>query len=294
MSSEEAISSASEDDLRDQSPGSEEEERSEQEEVDESADSSDQREDEDTASLAKEQRRKAKRQREAQKFKEDQENRGIIYISKVPPFMKPEKVRHLMGQYGEVDRIYLTPESETRRKARIRRGGTKKICYIDGWVEFHDKRVAKRVAISLNNTPVGGSKRSFHAEFTWNIRYLSKFKWQHLTEHKRQQDAARQGKMRTVVSQAKKESEMYMQKVDKAKMISAMENKKKEAQQEKQQNKATESLARIQLEDLRSQFRQRNTLDDKAKSVKQTANLRLLEKAIRPDSEPPAKKRRTN
>ena len=99
--------------------------------------------------------------------------------------------------------------------------------------------------------------------------------------------------MRTVVSQAKKESEMYMQKVDKAKMISAMENKKKEAEQEKQQNKATESLARKQLEDLRSQFRQRNTFDDKAKSVKQTANLRLLEKAMRPDSEPPTKKRRT-
>lgn len=72
----------------------------------------------------------------------------------------------------------------SRQKARVKRGGTKKICYIDGWVEFLDKKLAKRVALTLNGTPVGGGKRSFHAEFTWNIRYLSKFKWNHLTEHK--------------------------------------------------------------------------------------------------------------
>lgn len=55
-------------------------------------------------------RKQKKLQKDVEKFKKDQENRGIIYISKVPPFMKPEKVRFLMSQYGDVDRIYLTPE----------------------------------------------------------------------------------------------------------------------------------------------------------------------------------------
>ncbi|ORX73888.1 hypothetical protein DL89DRAFT_6019 [Linderina pennispora] len=32
---------------------------------------------------------------------------GVIYMSRVPPFMKPAKVRHLLSKYGEIGRIYL-------------------------------------------------------------------------------------------------------------------------------------------------------------------------------------------
>ena len=35
---------------------------------------------------------------------------GIIYLSRIPPFMKPHKVRHLLSRYGGVGRIYLQPE----------------------------------------------------------------------------------------------------------------------------------------------------------------------------------------
>lgn len=41
---------------------------------------------------------------------EKREKRGIIYLSSIPPFMKPAKLRHIMLQYGEVDRIFLQPE----------------------------------------------------------------------------------------------------------------------------------------------------------------------------------------
>ena len=37
---------------------------------------------------------------------------GIIYISKVPPFMKPGKLRNLMTQFGEVGRLFLQPEGK--------------------------------------------------------------------------------------------------------------------------------------------------------------------------------------
>jgi ESF2/ABP1 family protein len=33
-----------------------------------------------------------------------------VYISRVPPFMKPAKIRHLLSQHGEIGRIYLAPE----------------------------------------------------------------------------------------------------------------------------------------------------------------------------------------
>jgi len=43
-------------------------------------------------------------------FKAAQDRAGVIYISRIPPGMQPAKVRHLMGQYGEVGRVYLQQE----------------------------------------------------------------------------------------------------------------------------------------------------------------------------------------
>lgn len=67
-------------------------------------------------------------------------------------------------------------------------GGKKGQKYIEGWVEFEDKKVARMVALSLNNTKmcnsinIGNKKRSFYAEDLWCIKYLPKFKWENLTE----------------------------------------------------------------------------------------------------------------
>ena len=49
-------------------------------------------------------------------------------------------------------------------------------------MEFLNKKHAKRVAAFLNNQKVGGKRRSFHYEDLWNIKYLPKFKWHHLTQ----------------------------------------------------------------------------------------------------------------
>ena len=69
--------------------------------------------------------------------------------------MRLDKLHHLMSQYGAVGRIYLHPESEEVRKRRVKNGGNKRKKYTDGWVEFLDKRIAKAVALSLNNQPIG-------------------------------------------------------------------------------------------------------------------------------------------
>lgn len=68
------------------------------------------------------------------------------------------------------------------RQRRVKFKGNKKKNFTEGWVEFHDKRVAKTVALMLNNTPIGGKKRSYYHDDLWNIKYLSKFRWTHLTE----------------------------------------------------------------------------------------------------------------
>ena len=35
---------------------------------------------------------------------------GVVYLSRIPPFMRPCKVRHLLSQCGNIGRIYLQPE----------------------------------------------------------------------------------------------------------------------------------------------------------------------------------------
>ena len=41
------------------------------------------------------------------------------------------------------------------RKKRKKHGGSGRKLFTEGWIEFKDKRVAKAVALSLNNTTIG-------------------------------------------------------------------------------------------------------------------------------------------
>ena len=45
--------------------------------------------------------------KDAIEYAEKVQKRGVIYISRIPPFMKPNKVRNCFEVYGEVTRLYL-------------------------------------------------------------------------------------------------------------------------------------------------------------------------------------------
>ena len=60
----------------------------------------------------------------------------------------------------EVLRVYLAPEDTAVRARRLKGGGNTKRSFTEGWVEFADKRRAKRIASSLNNTPMGGGHKT--------------------------------------------------------------------------------------------------------------------------------------
>jgi ESF2/ABP1 family protein len=143
--------------------------------------------------------------------------RGIIYMSRVPPFMKPVKVRHLMSQHGKIGKIFLRPEDERVAKKRKSFGGNRKTNYVEGWVEFEDKRVARRVAEQLNGTQVGGKKGSFHYEDIWTMLYLPKFKWHHLTERIAYENAVRVKRLQAEDAQVRRETNAYVEQVSKAK-----------------------------------------------------------------------------
>jgi ESF2/ABP1 family protein len=56
-------------------------------------------------------------------YRQSLERRGVIYMSRIPPFMKPNKARSIFEQYGDVTRLYLAEENAEFRKKRKEHGG---------------------------------------------------------------------------------------------------------------------------------------------------------------------------
>ena len=137
-------------------------------------------------------------------------NMGVCYMSRVPPFMSADKLRHLLEQRFKIGRIYLEAESEHATNTRRKTGGNRKINYLEGWVEFERKKDAKLAALALNNQLIGGKKRNnkYHDD-TWILKYLSGFKWHHLTEKLAYDQKMRALRLKSDVRRADKEIQFY-------------------------------------------------------------------------------------
>ncbi|KAH0496999.1 hypothetical protein TgHK011_004336 [Trichoderma gracile] len=152
---------------------------------------------------------------------------GVVYISRVPPFMKPNKLRSLLSPYGAINRIFLAPEDPIARARRVKGGGNKKKTFTEGWVEFIKKKDAKAVCELLNARPIGGKKGSYYHDDIWNLLYLKGFKWHNLTEQIAAEDAERSSRMRAEISKATRENKLFVRNVERAKMLDGMESKAK-------------------------------------------------------------------
>ncbi|KIP09219.1 hypothetical protein PHLGIDRAFT_87104 [Phlebiopsis gigantea 11061_1 CR5-6] len=183
------------------------------------------------------------------KFKAAQEKTGVIYISRIPPGMQPAKVRHLMGQYGEVGRVYLQPEDAKRTYLRRKYTTTKKVHFTEGWIEFKDKKVARSVAEMLNAQPIGGKKGTRWRDDVWTMKYLPKFKWSMLTEQIAHEAAVHAARLRVELSQSRREQQEYLKNVELARVLD------KRAQRKHQ--KAGEGEAESTMQDTRASKRER-------------------------------------
>lgn len=152
---------------------------------------------------------------------------GVIYLSRVPPFMKPTVLRSLLAPYGAVGRVFLTPEPSSSRAQRLRTGGTRRKLFLDGWVEFLSKKDAKFVAENLNAQIMGGKKRGRWHDEVWNVKYLSGVKWAHLVEQIQNENAERAARLRVEIAKGKKENERFLENVERGKMLGGIEAKRK-------------------------------------------------------------------
>ncbi|CAM6031969.1 unnamed protein product, partial [Sphagnum compactum] len=65
--------------------------------------------------------------------------------ARIPPRMTPQNLRQLLGVIGEVGRVYLVPRKQNKGRKEFGQGG-----FEEGWVEFLNRKDAKRAAVSLN------------------------------------------------------------------------------------------------------------------------------------------------
>ncbi|GAB0491564.1 hypothetical protein MMPV_002818 [Pyropia vietnamensis] len=153
--------------------------------------------------------------------------RGVVYLSRVPPGLKPSALREMLSPFGTVERTYLRAESDAARSARLRGGGSRRSRYVDGWVEFSRKRHARRVVDLLNGQPMGTKKRSRFHDDLWCLRYLRGFRWEHLNESGGDARRERTNRVRAEVAAGRREKAFYLAQADTAKGLEGMARKKR-------------------------------------------------------------------
>lgn len=167
-------------------------------------------------------------------FNEAERSKGVVYLARVPPYMRPIKVKQLLAAYGDVGRVYLAPEEAGAYARRVRAGGNKRLQFTEGWVEFEDKRVARATAESIHNARVGDglgvrgrARRGFYGDDLWSLQYLRGFKWHHLTEMSAYERRVKGVRLRAALSGARKDADAFLARVEQAQGLAAQVKRRK-------------------------------------------------------------------
>ncbi|CDO93390.1 unnamed protein product [Kluyveromyces dobzhanskii CBS 2104] len=218
--------------------------------------SSDEEAESPVVQLTEEQIEKEKQKR-LKKLKSDKKSKhktGVVYLSRIPPYMKPAKLRQILTRFGEVDRLFLKREEEHKHQQRVKGGGNKKTMFEEGWAEFIRKKDAKLCAATLNGNIVGGKKGGFYHDDVMNIKYLPGFKWADLTEQIARENDIRQAKLQLEISQANKLNAEFIQNVERSKMVNKIKQSKK---------RDNDGLGQVD-EEVRRTFKQRKVASTRA------------------------------
>ena len=119
--------------------------------------------------------------------------------------------KHLLSMYDTtVTRIFCQVDTRSVQQSRNKQKGPKR--YVEGWVEFSNKKIAKQIAASLHQQRISNIKRNRHYDDYWCMKYLgSQFTWNCLTEKVAYEKRIREQKLRFETMQDQKQIQYYQQ-----------------------------------------------------------------------------------
>jgi len=150
---------------------------------------------------------------------------GVVYLSSLPPYLKPSAMRNILAQRGfePITRLFLTPVSKHKHSSKK----NSRQLYTEGWIEFASKKTAKRCAEALNAQQVGGKKGGFYYDDLWNMKYLKGMAWEELmagiVEERREAEGRRDEERRKIAA----ETQAYVEGVEQGKKLEGMKKKRK-------------------------------------------------------------------
>ncbi|KAJ5098080.1 hypothetical protein N7532_005081 [Penicillium argentinense] len=164
--------------------------------------------------------------------KKSKKKPGVIYLSSLPPYLRPSALRTFIEQrgFGPITKVFLQPT--VPNSSAPKRRSNKRKTYSDGWVEFQSKATAKLAAETLNCQIIGGKKGSWYHDDIWNMKYLTGLKWDQLMEQMRIERVQREGRQRAEDMRAKREEKAFLEGVEKSRIQQGIE-KTKEAQRKR-------------------------------------------------------------
>jgi len=108
-----------------------------------------------------------------EQLKKQEQTKGVIYLmadygkNQMPPVFKDERnVKRMLSEFGTVTRI----EGKFERRAM-------KNVKVGYYAEFDDKNIAKRVALTLNGSPISRSDSRFYS-----VKFMPNFDWSEVGE----------------------------------------------------------------------------------------------------------------
>ncbi|KAJ6164857.1 hypothetical protein N7470_003529 [Penicillium chermesinum] len=186
------------------------------------------------------------------------EKRGVVYLSTLPPYMKPFALKNILEQrgFGPITKTFFTPKVEP---SGARKRSNKRQMYTDGWIEFQSKRTAKLAAETMNAQTIGG--HGYYADDLLNMKYLRGFKWDNLMEQQQRERAEREARQRIEDSRAKKEEKMFLAGVEAGRVADGMA--KKNAEKRKRKAEAGEDVGEEPKLAVRRRFAQNEVVKAK-------------------------------
>lgn len=162
---------------------------------------------------------------------------GVIYLSSLPPYLRPSALRNLLTQrgFGPITRLFLAPAAKPTRGPKLKSTPTtpsKRQLYSEGWIEFASQSTAKVCAETLNAAPVGGKKGGFYRDDVWNMKYLRGMSWDELmagVREERREEEGRRDEERLVLA---RETKRFVESVERGRKMKGIEGSRAKRKQD--------------------------------------------------------------